>query len=289
MLNRRQTLTTAAATAALMVPNHAGTNTALEAVDHLPAVALDIYAPPEIYDRYLRDIFLDSAAAKELVGRHMQLFERSGRPEHGEAFISRFYVWWRTLHDSKQRIRAATAGRKFSKQFAARFADHPAGYHWEAVFLGLEALSRGILNSLQWVPRIMEAAEHSTSVDASYFYGNAVTTIAKLYLKAPPFPMSIGNREKAIAALERARPHQEGTFALWYLFYAEALLQQDREAAFAMLDRIETDVTPIDVTTAYVLDTTRADVRKLRQAIDAGTYDKYTWDPLLEPAQGYDA
>lgn len=68
--------------------------------------------------------------------------------------------------------------------------------------------------------------------------------------------------------------------------FSEAAYEADgMEAALAWLDRMEAEVEPIDVATAYVHDATLHDARMLREAIRDGSYNKYTWDPLLTRAR----
>ncbi len=193
------------------------------------------------------------------------------------------YLWWQSLPVGQPRIKTAIIGRKMADKLAAFRPDHPAGHMWGANFFGFEALSRGILNSLQMVPELLRRLDRAEQVDPTYLDGLVYLARAKLYIKLPGFPMSVGSLDKGYKYLEQARSMQESRYALWYVVLAEAEFERrGRDAALAALDGID-NVCPYDRQTRYTYELSKYLAGKFVAAIQDGSYDRYTWDPLLEP------
>ena len=79
------------------------------------------------------------------------------------------------------------------------------GYVWGAMFIGLEMLARGVLNSLNMLPMLDEKLKIAESKYANYYHGMSALMRGKLLIKAPTFPVSVGNFSKGMATLENAR------------------------------------------------------------------------------------
>ena len=254
-------------------------------INAIPLDAFDYAAPASRdYDR-IRPLALSRAGAKKIVDRLWQAHERTGKLKYAEWALVYGYNWWRVAPLGPERIRIARIGRRIAASVETQFPEAPVGYFWGASYAGLEALSRGILDALQLIPDNLRRLEWVDARFPDYFYGGAALLLGKGYIKIPPFPLSIGNLDKGLHYLNKAADWQKGKIAMWYLFYAEAVYLKTGSVpqALAVLDRIGTDVHPVDAGARYALETALIDAASFRKALKAGNYNKYTWDPLLTP------
>lgn len=253
----------------------------------VPLEVVCMYAPASNYNA-VRWLAFDADLMKRIVERHWQAFGQSGDAELGEWGLAQAYIWWRTTATRDDRVRVAITGRKMAEAFRGKHHTHPAGLFWSAAFMGMEALSRGLLNALHMVPQFQSNLDRVRAENPDYFYSFATLLMAKMFYKVPAFPMSIGNLNMAQQLLDERRDVWEGRVATWYLWQAEInLIRGRRDQAYAWLDRIETEVEPVDNATAYLFDTTRVDALELKRVVESGTYDRYQWDPLLEQARSW--
>lgn len=248
-----------------------------EPLDHL-----NPYGPIANY-RYLRRLW-DPRVPGQVITKLWKRFEEDANPQYGEWALIFAYQWWRMTPLGNERIRVAHLSRLMSEKYRALHPDLPAGHLWHAVHTGMEALSIGILNALHFTPTYRRSLEEVTERFPDYFFGGAYTLLAKGYLKLPPFPLSIGDLNRAEEYLEKARPYQERRIAFWYLVYAELeLLRKGQEAARAMVKRMEQEITPKDAFSLYSLVTSLHDASKLLEVVEKNQYDRYQWDPVLFP------
>jgi len=250
----------------------------------IPLDDLDVFGPPVGPYERIRALFQVPEDVETLVKRLWGAYMDGGRPDYGHWALSYNYLWWQTLPQQVDvRVRVARIGQKMSAKYDADHPAKPEGVYWSAVFLGLEALTKGVLNSLQMVPEFIARLDASIARDASYLHNAAEWAKAKMYFKRPPFPMSVGSMRKGYEILEKADPADERAYALYAVLRAEAAYMADGRAAAAReLKRLD-DVCPRDMITRYTYELSAYLGERLLAAADAGTYDKYTWDPLLEP------
>lgn len=75
-------------------------------------------------------------------------------------------------------------------------AYNPDAHFWIAVLYGQIGQTKGILNSLLLVEKIKDELEKCLSLDPRFDY--AYHVLATLYLRAPGWPISIGDQDKAL-------------------------------------------------------------------------------------------
>ncbi len=237
------------------------------------------------YDR-IRNVVAGVHDVEPFIKHLWDQYVSTGRREYGEWTLSYVNLWWQSLpQDKSERIRVARIGRKTSDRVAADHADSAAGPMWSAIFWGYEALINGVLDFLNQVPAFFKRLEEANSRDNSYMFGTATLGMAKAYIKLPPFPMSVGSLKKGYAYLDQVRPLMERHYALWYVVYAEAEMQRvGRDAAFQALDLIDR-VCPVDVASQYTFELSVYLRERFHEAVESGKYDKYLWDPLMEPIE----
>lgn len=256
-----------------------------ELVYSLPIKDFDYYGPIETYAR-LRRLYYNARANGLCFERLSKHYLASNEAWAAETCLAVGYGWWRAESSQAARLKVARLGQKFAGKIIGDFPDSPVGYCWQAVFVGVEALTLGILDALHLIPNYQKALARVNAINPAYFYGFSTLLLAKILLKTPPKPLSIGNLEDAQQLLEQGRPMQQGKLAIWYLFYAELLYQtQGLDAALAKLNEMRDQVKPENVATAVILDQTLFDAAYFERVLRENRYNKYTWDPIMIPAK----
>jgi tetratricopeptide (TPR) repeat protein len=149
----------------------------------------------------------------------------------------------RTLKNREQRVETAQRGAAAARRAIALDQSRVEGHYYRALNLAqiAEADSR-----LSLVKQMVRVAKRSAEIDPAYDGAGALVYLGKLYLTAPAWPVSVGNVEEAITALERAlalapRP-------LTRIFLGQAYFEDDREAeARAQLERALAEAGPGDL------------------------------------------
>jgi hypothetical protein len=240
------------------------------------------------WNGWMRSIYFSPELIRALLEREWKAF-LAGDEAAGPQALGHVYVWWRLAEARDDRIRIARIGQKMAEEVRARLPKHPAGHLWGAVYLGTETLSRGLLDALYLIPEFRANLAAAVAIDPDYYYGTGHMLEAKLYIKLPPRPLSLGDADRGREILEKSAARQRSRYAYWHLFMAELELQRSGIAgARAILDRIAGDVKPVDVTTAWAKETSLVDAERLLTAVADGSYNKYTWDAQLFPARPWD-
>lgn len=155
-----------------------------------------------------------------------------------KAALLSFYAWRLEKSDNARRLQVAKLTVKFGKEMIDLRPDLAPGYHWVGAGLGMVGLTRGVLNSLQLVPQIKIHLERSAQIDPGYIDGNGLATMGRVYTVLPGFPLSIGDKEKALQLLLKARKVGPG-FTLTQLFLGDLLWALGRaDEAIAEFERI---------------------------------------------------
>ena len=281
-LNRRQTIQQGAA-ASIAVTT---LSTSL-ATPSLASSDINRYNPFQkvgtVYKSIRPDLF-DLVRTRKLVNRLWTAFQETKNYDYGNWALLYWYNYWRLAPLGKPRIRTARIGIKMAQELIAIYPKRPFTYFWKASFYGMETISIGVLEAAQSLPKLKTIFEAIIRRSPDLYYGNAYIGLAKLYYKAPTFPVSIGDPRKARLYLEKARQYQEKRFALWYLFAAEnEIILGNTESGFALLDRMNSEIRPPDIASKIILETSLHDAKAMRQAVIDGQYNKYSWDPMLTP------
>ncbi len=286
MLNRRKLLQTGAAGVVLA---HAGSLRAQSVSDTLrnaPIEALDPFGPPSNYP-HIRPLFFEPEAGRAAVERFWREYESGKDLRMAERAFIYAFAWFRAERSQERRLQILKISQRMAAVVSQDHGRHPAGPVWGSVFLGMEAVTSGILNTLRLMPVYKNLLEKAQQIDPDYYYGISGLLRAKLYTKAPPFPVSVGNPAKAWPELERMERLAKGVWSTWYLACAEAeLARGGKVAAYRWLDRMSAEVKPRLAHLAYDLEIAKRDAASFRDVVEAGTYDKYTWDPVTVVPEG---
>ncbi|MEJ2587865.1 MAG: tetratricopeptide repeat protein [Deltaproteobacteria bacterium] len=128
--------------------------------------------------------------------------------------------------DRASKLKDAQRGRKLAREMVARHPKSGLAHYLYAYLTGLEA-ENDPLHGLEWVPVIEREARLAADLNPGIDHGGPDRMLGELYLKAPAFPMSVGDPARSVAhfkkALEQAPEFKENRLGL-----VEALLADDK-------------------------------------------------------------
>ncbi len=280
LLNRRQAVTSTAALAATtVIPGHG-----LAGFAELPLPMLDPLRPLDSKYPLIRPGQFSEPAARNALERLWVAFQKTKRREYGEWAPFYCYNTWRLADLGKPRVEISRVGRKMAIEVLKHHPDSSWAAFWKGAFVGMETVSHGLLDAAHMVPGFRDQMVAIEAKDPTVYWGAPLIALAKIYIKAPAFPVSVGDIHKGMEYLDKLRPIQEKKFALWYLYLAEAeLTLKGKDAAFAVLDKMEAECKPVDTASKFVLETTLIDAAEFRRKVSDGSYNRYKWDPVLTP------
>lgn len=239
--------------------------------------------PPSYYWKHSRKVLFDAQILSQLVPQFAQAYRDTKWVELGECAYYYGYAWWR-VSSLEQRRKIARFLVNFADEAIETHPQHPFGYCTKASAFGLEILTLGILDSLHYLPHYRKFLTTAIEKKRDYSYGLPLYLMAEMFVKAPPFPISVGNLEKAKEFFEEAYPFARGNSALYYVFFAEYtyLVTQSVEEAKKIKKKMLAEMRPPTQFEVYTLDLALADIEALFAVIESGKYDKYLYSPLLE-------
>jgi tetratricopeptide (TPR) repeat protein len=114
-------------------------------------------------------------------------------------------------------------------QTTLAFPGHSEPLIWEGILLSAWAAERGGFGGLGLVRRAKGLYEQALSIDARALDGSVYNGLGVLYYKAPGWPLSFGDKDKARQMLRKALEiSPQGLDANF--FYADYLVETDHEA-----------------------------------------------------------
>jgi tetratricopeptide (TPR) repeat protein len=150
---------------------------------------------------------LDNAKVNRLLADYVKLAQ--SEPENFELRLRAaqlcYYAWRLEGESNKRRVELGKLSLKLAKEAVALKPDAPGGYLWAGSSVALIGLPRGILNSLQLVPDGKAYLEKSIAIDPNYLNGTGFALMGHAYAVVPGFPLSVGDKNKALAYLAKAR------------------------------------------------------------------------------------
>ena len=166
--------------------------------------------------------------------------EGTNTVERSWQFARAAFDWADAQTRDRDRARLAQAGIDACNTALAIDANCAQAHYFLALNLGQLAQTK-TLGALRIVPRIEAAFLAALAADPSFDNAGPDRGLGLLYLEAPGWPTSVGDRTKARRHLERCvelTPTHPGN----RLALAEAFLQwRDRDAARAQLDALDRD------------------------------------------------
>lgn len=141
---------------------------------------------------------------------------------------------------------------------------------WPGAGLGCVGLTRGILSSLQLVPQGKELLEKSIAIDPHYLDAGALTLLGRAYTVVPGFPLSVGDKAKAMELLRQARKKAPSS-TLAEICLADLLWAYGHDAeAIAVLEKIA-DNKPKSEVEFFLFETNKRKAQDVIKLIKEGT------------------
>ncbi len=104
----------------------------------------------------------------------------------------------------KERERLFHKGMQCGNEAVTLYPEAVYGNFWYASNMGMWGMCRGIMASLKSVDPMFKAMQIVLKRNEAFFFGGPHRAIGRLYHHAPGWPLSIGNKRKALEHLERA-------------------------------------------------------------------------------------
>lgn len=138
--------------------------------------------------------------------------------------------------DSDQKKNIFTEGKDAALEATKLSPDKPDGHYWLGANYGSWAEVNGILESLNYADDIAEEMTKVIKLDPAYKNGLPYAIRAKVYYKAPGWPLSVGDPKKAEEDFISAIKLAKGKNRKVYRFYAEYLISKDKQKALKITE-----------------------------------------------------
>ena len=250
-------------------------------VANLPLDDFDPFAPP---DRYMarRAYFYHGPTTARIFSRLWTEYDTTKNPKYGEWALIYLLPWWRSEANRAERLKITKLADRASAKYLSEQSDAPGGRVWRAVMESCKVATIGLLDSAHMLPEILRLLEDAEANDRPYYRGIVNMARTKIYYKAPAFPASLGDMNRAQAMLDAAQPEWAHKLGVWWNMAAEmAHINGDTETAKTLSTGIDTRVRPPDVLLAYSLDTAVFDAYEFLKALKSGSYSRYLFDPFF--------
>jgi hypothetical protein len=246
----------------------------------------DLFLPPEHYWKTTHRFMYDPSALRRIVNLLFSRYRESGLLDLAEGAFFYGYSLWRALEDREEREKVTALIYKMGEEVEKRHPRAPLGFLMQAGATGMHIVTTGILNALHLAPKYRGMLEEGIRRDPQYFYGLLQILMGALYLKAPPFPVAVGDLNKAREYLEKAEVYARRKYGFWYIFYGEyLLLTAGLEATLKLREELVKETSPPNAYLAYIRDSAITDLDRLIERYRKKEYDKYLYSPLLEVAR----
>jgi tetratricopeptide (TPR) repeat protein len=177
-----------------------------------------------INERELADDNLDRAeeALTNLLAKDRQC-------DWAYGLLAEIQYWRGELAAPKDKLALFAQGVEYGEEAVKINENSLEGNFWLAVNYGMYGNEKGILKSLSLIKPIQRCAERVIEIDESYFYGGPWRVLGRLYDKVPGWPVSIGDKRKALECFEAALEFGP-KFYLNHLYIAECYLSLGNKA-----------------------------------------------------------
>ena len=134
-------------------------------------------------------------------------------------------------------------GKELAEKATKLYPNKVEGHYWFASMMGRVGEEKGILNSLFMVKPMKAELDRCVEIDPRF--PDSYYVLGLLYWKVPGWPVSIGDKKKAVEYATKAVELKPQDFAFQYGLY-EALKANDKNAdAKAVLEKIiKMQITP---------------------------------------------
>lgn len=125
-------------------------------------------------------------------------------PYYGELLwrMAKGYLYLADRSPDDQQLELYEKGKEYAEQSVLVTPNSPDAHFWLGALIGRVGQAKGILNSLFMVRPLKESLDRVLELDPDY--ADAYFALSQLYLQAPGWPLSIGDRKEALVTAEQA-------------------------------------------------------------------------------------
>lgn len=199
-------------------------------------ILLGIFIFTNLYSNTFKEIKNESDA-KKIYEQYKDLFNQDkSNYEYAWKYcaFARFYGFY-FLKDKAKKEKIFEEAKKAGEIAIKLSPNKPEGHYFLGVAYGSWAEEKGIMNSLFLAGPIVEEMTKVISIDPSFRNGSAYMVRGRVYQKAPGWPISIGDPQKAQEDFENAikYPNKQA-----YRYYAEFLISKNKkEKALEIIEK----------------------------------------------------
>lgn len=110
--------------------------------------------------------------------------------------LGRSHLYMADNLPKEERLKIYEKGRDYGEKAKELAPNSPDSHYWYASLIGRIGQTRGVLQSLFMVKPMEEALEKVLELDPEY--ASAYYVLSMLYMEAPGWPLSIGNKAKSL-------------------------------------------------------------------------------------------
>jgi len=181
----------------------------------------------QLYDR---TDFLDLEALERSFNLHVAFLRKQPQPD-AELYVRTSQMGillWNTTFDSQPRIRYAKLGHQAAKLALQKDPQDALANLFSPVALLMFTFIKGPLNTLHHLGQVRDEAKRVAERFPDVIRGSAFTLLGSLYMEAPVFPVSFGDRTLSKQFLRKAVDYEQNSTS--QLMMARLLLRQGQQA-----------------------------------------------------------
>eukprot|EP00736_Rhodelphis_marinus_P000915 Rmarinus@m.10698 len=137
----------------------------------------------------------------------LKIYEKSEGATRGEAAwrISETCSWLGLYSKSREdKDKYWSMGVDYGKTSMELLPHAVEPYVWYGAAMGQHCVLCGIMQSLFYLGPIQKCGDEGVRIDEDYYYGGPLRLLGNFYLQAPGWPVSSGDKKKAVELFERA-------------------------------------------------------------------------------------
>ena len=171
---------------------------------------------------------------KNILNEAEQLVQTYPDNLHVHEAAAKIFISLGEYHDNP--ITIYERGKKFADKIKNISPESGRGYFWDAAYMGEIGQEQGIFKNLFNVRPMKEKLEKAIKREPDF--APAYDVLARLYLKAPGWPLSIGNDRKALEYRKKSVELDPGNYEYQWLLYENYLEVNKEKEAAAVLEKI---------------------------------------------------
>ena len=139
-------------------------------------------------------------------------------------------------YDIENRLEILQQGREYAQKSIELAPDKGRGYYWRGTLMGQIGQEKGIFASLSGIKPMRDNLKKAIKLEPDF--APAYNVLAQLYLKAPGWPVSIGDVDKALQYRKKSIDLNSKNCRYQWRLYKTYLEAGKKEQADKVLDKV---------------------------------------------------